>query len=217
MWAMGVVVLDIDPQHLLEVAAADNQPGATHPAPSRPVRLPRIRPGRQDSGVNRSCRRPTADDRAADGHPLKLPAIGRLGCRDGWWSACGWGSGMPAPSGDDVYRLYLAEVRYSGTDHVLSVTVEGRKPDPPSGASSPRWSSCSGPWESRHGLGERWTDEVHPGQSGDRWVAGGGPRCNCQQPCRDLSDPGISRSPVITVPYGANCARLPTPAGPGLP
>ena len=27
------------------------------------------------------------------------PAIGRLGCRVGWWSACGWGSGMPAPSG----------------------------------------------------------------------------------------------------------------------
>jgi hypothetical protein len=24
---------------------------------------------------------------------------GRLGCRVGWWGACGWGSGMPAPSG----------------------------------------------------------------------------------------------------------------------
>ena len=24
---------------------------------------------------------------------------GRLRCRVGWWSACGWGSGMPAPSG----------------------------------------------------------------------------------------------------------------------
>ena len=23
----------------------------------------------------------------------------RLGCRVGWWRACGWGSGMPAPSG----------------------------------------------------------------------------------------------------------------------
>jgi hypothetical protein len=23
----------------------------------------------------------------------------RLGCRVGWWGACGWGSGMPAPSG----------------------------------------------------------------------------------------------------------------------
>jgi hypothetical protein len=29
-------------------------------------------------------------------------------------------------AGDDVYRLYLADIRYSGTDHVLSVTVEGR-------------------------------------------------------------------------------------------
>jgi hypothetical protein len=29
-------------------------------------------------------------------------------------------------AGDDVYRLYLADVRYSGTDHVFSVTVEGR-------------------------------------------------------------------------------------------
>ena len=25
--------------------------------------------------------------------------VGRLRCRVGWWSACGWGSGMPAPSG----------------------------------------------------------------------------------------------------------------------
>jgi hypothetical protein len=30
---------------------------------------------------------------------IRLPAIGRLGCRVGWWSACGWGSGMPASSG----------------------------------------------------------------------------------------------------------------------
>jgi hypothetical protein len=29
-------------------------------------------------------------------------------------------------AGDGVYRLYLADVRYSGTDHVFSVTVEGR-------------------------------------------------------------------------------------------
>jgi hypothetical protein len=29
-------------------------------------------------------------------------------------------------AGDDVYRLYLADVRYSGTEHVFSVTVEGR-------------------------------------------------------------------------------------------
>jgi hypothetical protein len=29
-------------------------------------------------------------------------------------------------AGDDVYRLYLADVRYSGTNHVFSVTVEGR-------------------------------------------------------------------------------------------
>jgi hypothetical protein len=25
--------------------------------------------------------------------------MGRLGCRVGWRGACGWGSGMPAPSG----------------------------------------------------------------------------------------------------------------------
>src|SRR5215218_10129477 len=33
------------------------------------------------------------------GHAIRSPAIGRLGCRVGWWGACGWGSGMPAPSG----------------------------------------------------------------------------------------------------------------------
>src|SRR5512133_1625925 len=33
------------------------------------------------------------------GHGSRLPADGRLGCRVGWWGACGWGSGMPAPSG----------------------------------------------------------------------------------------------------------------------
>jgi hypothetical protein len=33
------------------------------------------------------------------GHVSGLPADGRLGCRVGWWGACGWGSGMPAPSG----------------------------------------------------------------------------------------------------------------------
>jgi hypothetical protein len=27
------------------------------------------------------------------------PTMGRLRSRVGWWSACGWGSGMPAPSG----------------------------------------------------------------------------------------------------------------------
>jgi hypothetical protein len=30
---------------------------------------------------------------------VNVAAIGRLGCRVGWWSACGWGSGMPAPTG----------------------------------------------------------------------------------------------------------------------
>jgi hypothetical protein len=30
---------------------------------------------------------------------MTSPALGRLGCRVGWWGACGWGSGMPAPSG----------------------------------------------------------------------------------------------------------------------
>ena len=30
---------------------------------------------------------------------INSPTIGRLGCRVGWWGACGWGSGMPAPSG----------------------------------------------------------------------------------------------------------------------
>src|SRR4029450_11730426 len=30
---------------------------------------------------------------------IRSPANGRLGCRVGWRSACGWGSGMPAPSG----------------------------------------------------------------------------------------------------------------------
>ena len=39
VWAMGVVVLDVDPQHLLEVAAADNQQpvqalGADRPDPA---------------------------------------------------------------------------------------------------------------------------------------------------------------------------------------
>ena len=29
-------------------------------------------------------------------------------------------------AGDDVYRQYLADVTYSGTSHVFSVTVEGR-------------------------------------------------------------------------------------------
>jgi hypothetical protein len=28
--------------------------------------------------------------------------------------------------GDDVYRFYLADVQYSGSDHVLVVTIEGR-------------------------------------------------------------------------------------------
>jgi hypothetical protein len=28
--------------------------------------------------------------------------------------------------GDDVYRLYLADIQYSGSDHVFSVMVEGR-------------------------------------------------------------------------------------------
>jgi hypothetical protein len=30
---------------------------------------------------------------------INSPTMGRLRSRVGWWSACGWGSGMPAPSG----------------------------------------------------------------------------------------------------------------------
>src|SRR4029450_8343638 len=29
---------------------------------------------------------------------IKLPTVGRLRSWLGWWGACGWGSGMPAPS-----------------------------------------------------------------------------------------------------------------------
>jgi hypothetical protein len=45
-------------------------------------------------------RPPGASGRANEvGHGSGLPAIGRLGSRVGWWGACGWGSGMPAPAG----------------------------------------------------------------------------------------------------------------------
>ena len=30
---------------------------------------------------------------------IKVAGRGRLRCRVGWWGACGWGSGMPVPSG----------------------------------------------------------------------------------------------------------------------
>src|SRR5215213_4943320 len=48
-----------------------------------------------------ACREATgASDRANEvGHTIRPPAVGRLRSRVGWWSACGWGSGMPAPSG----------------------------------------------------------------------------------------------------------------------
>src|SRR5215211_8816174 len=47
-----------------------------------------------------AARPPGASDGANEvGHGSGLPAMGRLGCRVGWWSACGWGPGMPAPSG----------------------------------------------------------------------------------------------------------------------
>jgi hypothetical protein len=38
----------------------------------------------------------------------------RLRCRVGWWGACGWGSGMPAPSGQ---ILTLGVVGKPGSHH----------------------------------------------------------------------------------------------------
>src|SRR4030095_10983334 len=51
-------------------------------------------------------RAPGASDGANEVGPARSTAgCGRLGCRLGWWSACGWGSGMPAPSGQITSTL----------------------------------------------------------------------------------------------------------------
>jgi hypothetical protein len=57
VWAMGVVVLDVDPQHLLEVAAADNQQpvqalGADRPDPAFGVGVGVGRLHRRDQHLN---------------------------------------------------------------------------------------------------------------------------------------------------------------------
>ena len=48
-----------------------------------------------------ACRESTGASGGANevGHGSGLPTMGRLRCRVGWWGACGWWSGMPAPSG----------------------------------------------------------------------------------------------------------------------
>jgi hypothetical protein len=47
------------------------------------------------------------------GHARRLPAIGRLGCRVGWWGACGWGSGMPGTVRPDPSTLGVVGERGS--------------------------------------------------------------------------------------------------------
>jgi hypothetical protein len=59
-------------------------------------------PLERGNGGRLACRRAAGGKlRSQRSRPdsIRLPAIGRLGCRVGWWGACGWGSGMPAPTG----------------------------------------------------------------------------------------------------------------------
>ena len=65
--------------------------------PGRAV-CPPLEPGPVDTVACRET--PGASGEANEvGHGSGRRPWARLGCRVGWWSACGWGSGMPAPSG----------------------------------------------------------------------------------------------------------------------
>jgi hypothetical protein len=63
--------------------------------------------GKRQSQRSRPC------DRAAE--------HARLRCRVGWWGACGWGSGMPAPSGQIPSTLGADGDRGSGRESCVQL------------------------------------------------------------------------------------------------